>query len=135
MTYRLSGIQHWNHTVLEGLRGSCKIPSDVAQPSGLSAVAFWSRRCFTGHGLGPRKRLLKNYLVRLPDHECRVCDETVDKLVGSSQEVHRTRIPRSVDATGPNWTGWQVASTFRCRIGALAEVLAEIEAWSTGINA
>ena len=72
--------------------------------------------------------------MRLTDKECKVYDETVDQLVGSSQEAHHTRIPRSVDANGPNWTGWQVASTFRCRIGAPAEVLAEIEAWSTGIN-
>ncbi len=59
---------------------------------------------------------MKKYIVRLTDEERKLCDETVDKLVGSSQKARRARILRQVDANGPDWTDRQVAEAFRCRI-------------------
>ena len=58
----------------------------------------------------------KKYIVRLTDEERKLCDETVDKLVGSSQKARRARILRQVDANGPNWTDRAVAEAFRCRV-------------------
>ena len=59
---------------------------------------------------------MKKYIVRLTDEERKLCDETVDKLVGSSQKARRARTLRQVDANGPNWTDRQVAEAFRCRV-------------------
>ena len=59
---------------------------------------------------------MKKYIVRLTDEERKLCDETVDKLVGSSQKARRARILRQVDANGPNWTDRAVAEAFRCRV-------------------
>ncbi len=56
------------------------------------------------------------YIVRLTDEERKLCDETVDMLVGSSQKARRARTLRQVDANGPNWTDRQVAEAFRCRV-------------------
>ena len=57
---------------------------------------------------------MEKYLVRLTDEERKLCDETIDKLVGSSQNARRARILRQVDADGPGWTDRQVAAACRC---------------------
>ena len=72
--------------------------------------------CSNGCGPRPRRRTIKKYILRLTDEERKLCDETVDKLVGSSQKARRARILRQVDANGPDWTDRQVAEAFRCRI-------------------
>ena len=56
------------------------------------------------------------YIVRLTDEERKLCDETVDMLVGSNQKACRARTLRQVDANGPNWTDRQVAEAFHCRV-------------------
>ncbi len=43
---------------------------------------------------------MKNYIVRLTDEERKLCDETIDKLDGSSQKARRARILRQADAAG-----------------------------------
>ncbi len=53
-------------------------------------------------------------LVRLTDDERKLCDETIDKLVGSSQTARRARVLRQVAADGPGWTDRQVAAA--CRV-------------------
>ena len=59
---------------------------------------------------------MKKYIVRLTDEERKLCDETVDKLVGSSQKARRARTLRQVNANGPSWTDRAVADVFRCRV-------------------
>ena len=59
---------------------------------------------------------MKKYIVRLTYEERKLCDETIDKLVGSSQKARRARILRQVDADGPGWTDRQVAEAYRCRV-------------------
>ena len=72
--------------------------------------------CSNGCGPRPRRRTIKKYILRLTDEERKLCDETVDKLAGTSQKARRARILRQVDANGPGWTDRQVAEAFRCRI-------------------
>ena len=64
----------------------------------------------------------KKYVVRLSDEERTICDETVDKLKGSSQKARRIRILRQVDADGPGWTDRQVAEAYRCRVQTVENV-------------
>ena len=44
----------------------------------------------------------KKYIVRLTHEEREICDATIDKLKGSSQQARRARNLRPVDADGPN---------------------------------
>lgn len=53
---------------------------------------------------------MKKCLARLTDEERKLSDETIDKLVGSSQKSRRARVLRQVDADGPGWTDRQVAA-------------------------
>ena len=59
---------------------------------------------------------MRKYIVRLTDEERKLCDETIDKLVGSSQKARRARILRQVDVAGPGWTDRQMAEAYRCRV-------------------
>ncbi len=52
---------------------------------------------------------MKKYIVRLSDEERKICEETIDRLAGSSQEARRARILLPVDADGAAWTDRQVA--------------------------
>ena len=64
---------------------------------------------------------MKKYIVRLTDEERKLCDETVDKLVGSSQKARRARTLRQVDANGPDWIDRQVAEAAGRRAGGAVD--------------
>ena len=64
----------------------------------------------------------KKYIVRLTDEKRQICDDTIDKLKGSSQKARRARILRQVDADGPNWTDRQVAEAYRCRTRTVEKI-------------
>ena len=55
----------------------------------------------------------KMCIVWFTGDERKICDDTMDKLKGSSQKPRRARILRPVDADGPSWTDRQVAEAFR----------------------
>ena len=59
---------------------------------------------------------MKKYIVRLSDEERKICEETIDRLAGSSQKARRARILLQVDADGAAWTDRQVADAYRCRV-------------------
>ena len=65
---------------------------------------------------------MKKYVVRLTDEERKICEETIDRLTGSSQKARRARILLQVDASGPAWTDRQVADAFRCRVKTVENV-------------
>ena len=64
----------------------------------------------------------KKYVARLSDEERKICDETVDRLKGSSQKARRARILHQVDADGPGWTDRHVAEAFRYRVRTVENV-------------
>ena len=64
----------------------------------------------------------KKYMVRLTEEERKICDDTIDKLKGSSQKARRARILLQVDADGPGWTDQQVADAFSCRTKTVENV-------------
>ena len=66
--------------------------------------------------------MIKQYIVRLSDEERKVCDETVERLAGSSQKARRARILLQVDADGPAWTDRQAAGAYRCRVKTVENV-------------
>ena len=57
----------------------------------------------------------KKRIVLFTGRERKICDDTTDKLKGSSRKPRRGKIPRPLDAGGPNWTDQQVAEAVRCR--------------------
>ena len=64
----------------------------------------------------------KKYLVRLSDAECRVCDDVVKELRGSSQKARRARILRQADAGGPAWADEEISAAFGCRVQTVENV-------------
>ena len=56
----------------------------------------------------------KKHIVRLTGKERRICDETIDKLTGSSQKARRTGIWCRVDTGGPGWR-WTASGASRLR--------------------
>ena len=64
----------------------------------------------------------KKYIVRLTPEEREVCLETIRKLNGSSERVHRAQILLKADADGPGWTDQQVAAAFSCRTNTVENV-------------
>ena len=66
--------------------------------------------------------MMKKYVVRLTDEERKICEETIDRLTGSSQKARRARILLQVDTSGPAWTDRRVADAFRCRVKTVENV-------------
>ena len=56
---------------------------------------------------------MKKYVVRLTDEQRKICEETIDRVTGSSQKARRARILLQVDASGPAWTDRRVADACR----------------------
>ena len=65
---------------------------------------------------------MKKYIVRLTDEERKICEETIDRLAGSSQKAKRARILLQADADGPAWTDRQVAAAYRCTVQTVENV-------------
>ena len=65
---------------------------------------------------------MKKYVVRLTDEERKLCEDTIDRLKGSSRKARRARVLLQVDAAGPGWTDRQVAEAFRCRVQTVDNV-------------
>ena len=61
-------------------------------------------------------------VVRLTDEERTICEETIDRLAGSSQKARRARILLQVDAAGPDWTDRRVADAFPCSVKTVENV-------------
>lgn len=57
----------------------------------------------------------KIYVVRLTQEERNRCEEIIDKLKGTSQQVKRANILLKADADGSAWSDQQIADAFRCR--------------------
>lgn len=64
----------------------------------------------------------QNYVVQLSDEDRRICDETVDKLKGSSQEARRARILSQLDVDGSGWCDRQVAEAFCSHVRTVENV-------------
>ncbi len=65
---------------------------------------------------------MQKYVVRLTDEQRKICEETIDRVTGSSQKARRARILLQVDASGPAWTDRRVADACRCRVKTVENV-------------
>ena len=65
---------------------------------------------------------MKKHIVCLTDEERKLCDETIDRLTGSSQKARRARILRQVDVDGPGWQDQAVAEAYGCRVQTVQNV-------------
>ncbi|RMF65777.1 MAG: helix-turn-helix domain-containing protein [Calditrichaeota bacterium] len=61
----------------------------------------------------------KKFIVELTDEECRICQEVVKKLKGSSQKVKRANILLKADA---GWTDAKIAEALDCRTKTVENV-------------
>jgi hypothetical protein len=64
----------------------------------------------------------KKYLVRLTDEERAICEGTIRKETGKSEELRRATILLKADADGPAWSDAEISEAVGCRTRTVENV-------------
>ncbi len=64
----------------------------------------------------------KKYIVRLTDEERAICDATIKKETGESEQLRRATVLLKADADGPAWGGAKISEAVGCRTRTVENV-------------